>query len=231
MKDKSMDKNEILSAVREAKRNLGVCADFRIADALVVLEGIAPFLDKEAVIGMKCKSCDNYASASFPLTNDFWAVDESEYCHAKEASLKNLTALKLAGCPVHSRKSQEELVALGKDILEEDLRPAFAERKLYDRSKFASYSVAFRLLPGRGNVCIEFGHITDEGFDCCDLKLYLLKRLDPGFGAEASRKIAEAMKSGHVLVVNASLQTRRQLDIDYVLEWIAKKRKMDIVYL
>ena len=51
MKDKSMDTNEILSAVREAKRNLGVCADFRIADALAVLEGIAPFLDKEAVIG------------------------------------------------------------------------------------------------------------------------------------------------------------------------------------
>jgi hypothetical protein len=33
------------------------------------------------------------------------------------------------------------------------------------------------------------------------------------------------------MVVKASLQTRRQLDIDYVLEWIAKKRKMDIVYL
>ncbi len=226
-----MDKNEILFAVREAKRNLGVGADFRIADLLAVFEGIAPFLDKEAVIGMKCKSCDNYASASFPLTNDFWVVDESEYCHAKKASLKNLTALKLAGCPEYSTKVQEELVTQGKDILEEDLRPAFAERKLYDRSKFASCAVAFRLLPGRGNVCIEFGHITDKGFDCCDLKLYLLKRLDPGFGAEASRKIAEAMKSGYILVVIASLQTRRQLDIDYVLEWIAKKRKMDIVYL
>jgi len=226
-----MDKNEILFAVREARRNLGAGADFRVADVLAALEGIAPFLNKEAVIGIKCKSCDNYAFASFPLTNDFWVVDSSEYCHAKKASLKNLTALKLAGCPEHSRKSQEELEALGKAIMEEDLRPAFTERKLYDRSKFASYSVAFRLQPGRGNVCIEFGHVTDEGFACCDLRLYILKRLDPGFGAEASRKIAEAMKSGPVLVVNASLQTRRQLDIDYVLEWIAKKRKMDIVYL
>jgi len=226
-----MDKNEILFAVREAKRALGASADFRVADALAVLEGIAPFLDKEAIIRMKCKSCDNYASASFPLTNDFWAVDGSEHCHAKEASLKNLTALKLAGCPLYSQKAQEELEALGKAILEEDLRPAFFERKLYDRSKFASYSVAFRLQPGKGNVCIEFGHMTDEGFACCDLKLYLLKRLDPGFGAEASRKIALAMKSGPVLVVNAGLQTRKLLDIDYVLEWIAKKRKMDIVYL
>jgi hypothetical protein len=54
--------------------------------------------------------------------------------------------------------------------------------------------------------------------------------LDPGFGA-ASQKIAEAIKSGPVMIVEASLQTRRPLDIDYVLEWIAKKRKMDIVYL
>ncbi len=226
-----MDKNEILFAVREARRNLEAGADFRIADALAVLEGIAPFLDKKSVIGMKCNSCDNFANASFPLTNDYWAVDESEFCHAKKASLKNLTALKLAGCLDHSTTAQEELEAQGKSILEEDLRPAFAERKLYDRSKFASCSVSFRLLPGKGNVCIEFGHITDKGFDCCGLKLYILKRLDPGFGAEASRKIAEAMKSGHVLVANASLQTRKQLDIDYVLEWIAKKRKMDIVYL
>ncbi len=226
-----MDKNEILFAVREAKRNLGAGTDFRVADALAVFEGIAPFLNKEAIIGIKCKSCDNYASASFPLTNDFWVVDSSEYCHAKEASLKNLSALKLAGCPEHSRVVQEELEALGKAILEEDLRPAFTERKLYDRCKFASYSVAFRLQPGKGNACIEFGHMTDKGFTCCDLRLYILKRLDPGFGAEASRKIAESIKSDPILVVTASLQTRRQLDIEYVLEWIAKKRKMDIVYL
>ena len=96
------NRNEILFAVREAKRNLGEGADFRVADALAILEGIAPFLNKEVVIGMKCKSCDNYASASFPLSRDFWAVDDSEYCHAKDASLKNLTASKLAGCPQYS---------------------------------------------------------------------------------------------------------------------------------
>jgi hypothetical protein len=225
------NRNEILFAVREAKRNLGEGADFRVADALAILEGIAPFLNKEVVIGMKCKSCDNYASASFPLSRDFWAVDDSEYCHAKDASLKNLTASKLAGCPQYSCVTTQDLISFGTAIMEEDLRPAFQERKLYDRSKFASYSVAFRLQSSPGKVCIELGHRTDEGFACSDIKLYILRRLDPGFGAVASQKISEAMKSGPIMVVQSSLQTRRQLDIDYVLEWIAEKRKMDIVYL
>ena len=225
------NRNEILFAVREAERKLGEAADFRIADALAILEGIAPFLDKEAVIGMKCKSCDNYASALFPLSRDFWAVDDSEYCHARHASLKNLTASKLAGCSQYSCVATQDLITLGTAIMEEDLRPAFQERKLYDRSKFASYRVAFRLQSSPGNVCIELGHRTNEGFACSDIKLYILRRLDPGFGAVASQKISEVMKSGPLMVVQSSLHTRRQLDIDYVLDWIAEKRKMDIVYL
>jgi hypothetical protein len=223
--------NELLSAVREARKNLREGTDFRVADALSVFEGIAPFLDRETVIGLKCKRCDNYASAFFPLTRDFWAVDSNEYCHGKSASLKNLTAVKVAGCIEYSRKTQEELMALASAMLEEDLQPALAERKLYNRSKFASYSVAFQLSSSPGKVCIEFGHRTKEGFEGSDIKLYILRRLDPGFGALASQKIAEAIKNGPVIVVNASLQVRRQLDIDYVLEWIARKRNMDIVYL
>lgn len=225
------NRNEILFAVREARRFLGDAADFRIADALVILEGIAPFLNKEVIIGMKCKSCDNYASALFPLSRDFWAVDDSEYCHARHASLKNLTASKLAGCSQYSCMATQDLITLGTAIMEEDLRPAFHERKLYDRSKFASYRVAFRLQSSPGNVCIELGHRTNEGFACSDIKLYILRRLDPGFGAVASQKISEVMKSGPLMVVQSSLHTRRQLDIDYVLDWIAEKRKMDIVYL
>ncbi|MDD4651418.1 MAG: hypothetical protein PHQ34_04230 [Methanothrix sp.] len=225
------NRNEILFAVREAKRNMGQAADFRVADALTILEGIAPFLNKENIIAMKCKNCDNYAKATFPLNRDFWAVDENEYCHAKNASLKNLTATKLAGCPQYSSQASQDLIALGTAIMEEDLRPAFQERKLYDRSKFASYTVAFRLQSLPGNVCIELGHRTDEGFACSDIRLYILRRLDPGFGAVASQKIAEAMKSSPIIVVQSGQQTRRQLDIDYVLEWIAEKRKMDIVYL
>ena len=225
------NRNEILFAVREARRFLGEAADFRVADALVILEGIAPFLNKEVVIGMKCKSCDNYATATFPLSRDFWAVDDSEYCHAKEASLKNLPTSKLASCPQYSSVATQDLITLGTASMEEDLRPTFLERKLYDRSKFASYSVAFRLQSSPGKVCIELGHRTDEGFACSDIKLYIIRRLDPGLGAVASQKISEAMKSSPIMVVQSSLQTRRQLDIDYVLEWIAEKRKMDIVYL
>jgi hypothetical protein len=225
------NKNEILFAVREAKRNLSEAADFRVADALTIFEGIAPFLNKEVVTEIKCKSCDNYAPASFPLSRDFWAVDDSEYCHVRHASLKNLTASKLASCTHYSNQATLDLVNLGRAIMEEDLRPAFLERKLYDRTKFASYSVAFRLQLSSGKVCIELGHQTDEGFACSDIMLYIVRRLDPGFGAVASLKISEAMKSGPIMVVQSSLQTRRQLDIDYVLDWIAEKRKMDIVYL
>jgi hypothetical protein len=225
------NRNEILFAVREARRNLGEGADFRVADALAILEGIAAFLDKQTVAGLKCKSCDNYATASFPLSRDYYAVDDAEYCHAKDVSIKNLTASKLASCSEYSRQASVDLINLGQAVMEEDLRPAFHERKLYDRSKFASYSVAFRLMPLPGGVCIELGHLTDGGFACSDIKLYLLRRLDPGLGAAASQKISEAMKGGLIMVVQSSLQTRRQLDIDYVLDWIAEKRKMDIVYL
>lgn len=225
------NKHEILNAIREAKKHIGAGADFRITDVLDIMEGIAPFLEKEVIIGLKCKNCDSYASASFPLSNDFWAVDNNEYCHEKNTSLKNLNALKLAGCRQFSSQEKEELMKLGQEILDEDLKPGFKDRKLYDRNRFASYSVAFRLLSNPGNICIEFGHFTDGGFTCSDIRLYIIKRLDPGFGEEASRKISEALKRGPVMAVKANMQIRRQLDIDYVLEYIAKKRKMDIVYL
>jgi hypothetical protein len=224
-------KNEILFAVREAKGILGAGTDFRVNDAFAIFEGIAPFLDKETIIRIKCKSCDNYASASFTLSNDFWIVDESEYCHSKDASIKNLTALKLASCTQYTRESQEDLENIANAIIEEDLKPAFLERKFYDRSLFANYNVDFQLKSGPGKVSIEFGHKTNEGFNCSDIELYLLKRLDPGFGAQASQKISEALKNGLVLAVKVGLGARKQQDIDYVLEWIAKKRKMDIVYL
>lgn len=225
------NKHEILNAVREAKKHIGAGADFRITDAMDIMEGIAPFLEKEVIVGLKCKSCDSYASNSFPLNNDFWAVDNNEYCHEKKNALKNLNPLKLASCPQFSRQDKEELMKLGQEILDEDLMPGFSDRKLYDRSKFASYSVDFRLISNPGNICIEFGHLTDGGFACGDIRLYIIKRLDPGFGEEASRKISGALKKGPVMALKANMQIRRQLDIDYVLEWIAKKRKMDIVYL
>jgi len=78
---------------------------------------------------------------------------------------------------------------------------------------------------------VEFGHKSGEEFIGSELRLYVLRRLDPGFGPDCAR-IAEAMKKDRlVIVVKASQQIRRLLDVDYVLEWIAEKRKMDIVYL
>ncbi len=225
------NKNELLYAVREARKCLKDDANFRAADMLAVFEGIAPFLDRETVVNMKCKGCDSYSQSSFPLSNDFWAVDNQDYCHAKKLSMKHLSIQKIVGCVDYSQNAQRELEDLVNSVLEEDLRPAFAERKLYDRNLFASYSVAFRVQKDVGNICIEFGHKLDGNFVESDIKLNFLRRLDPGLGPAASERIAGVMKSGPVMAVEASQQTRKMLDIDYVLEWIAKKRKMDIVYL
>jgi hypothetical protein len=225
------NKNELLLAVREARKNLKDDVDFRTADMLAVFEGIAPFLDRETVLDMKCKGCDCYSCSYFPLSNDFWVVEDQDYCHAKNLPLKHLNALKIAECTDHSQDAQIGLYDLANSVLEEDLRPAFAERRLYDRNLFASYSVAFRVLKGNGNVCIEFGHESGEEFVGSDIKLHFIRRLDPGLGPAASEMVAGVMKSGLAMAVEASQQTRRMLDIDYVLEWIAKKRKMDIVYL
>jgi hypothetical protein len=225
------NKNELLFAVREARKNLKDDVDFRTADMLAVFEGIAPFLDWTTVLDMKCKGCDSYSCSHFLLSNDFWTVENQNYCHAKNLPLKHLSVLKIAGCADYSEEAQRDLTDLVNSILEEDLRPAFVERRLYDRNLFASYSVAFRVKKDNGNVCIEFGHKSGETFVESDIKLHFLRRLNPGFGPVASKRIAEAMKNGPALVVEASLQTRRMLDVDYVLEWIAKKRKMDIVYL
>ncbi len=225
------NKNELLLAIRDARKNLKSDVDFRAADMLAVFEGVAPFLDWTTVLNMKCKGCDSYSCSHFLLSNDFWTAEDEDYCHAKNLPLKHLSVLKMAGCTDYSKDAQNSLYDQVNAILEEDLRPAFIERKLYDRNLFASYSIAFRAQKENGNVCIEFGHKSGETFVGSDIKLHFLRRLNPGFGPEASKRIAEAMKSGPAMVVEASLQTRRMLDVDYVLEWIAKKRKMDIVYL
>jgi hypothetical protein len=227
------NKNALLFAVREARKNLKSDVDFRAADMLAIFEGVAPFLDWTSVLNMKCKGCDSYSCSHFLLSNDFWTVENQDYCHAKNLPLKHLSVLKMAGCTDYSQDAQRELSDLVNSVLEEDLRPAFVERRLYDRNLFASYSVAFRVQKDNGNVCIEFGHRSGETFVESDIKLRFLRRLNPGLGPAASERIAKAMKNGNsvAMVVEASLQTRRMLDVDYVLEWIAKKRKMDIVYL
>ncbi len=225
------NKNELLFAVKEARKSLKEDADFRISDMLATFEGIAPFLDWTAVLNMKCKGCDSYSCSFFLLSSDFWSFENEAFCHAKNLPLKHVSVLKMAGCTNYSQEAQKELSELANSILEEDLRPAFIERKLYDKNSFASHSVAFRVKKDNGNVCIEFGHKSGERFVESDLKIRFVRRLDPGFGPADSKRVAEAMKDGLAMVIEAGQQTRRMLDVDYVLEWIAKKRKMNIVYL
>jgi hypothetical protein len=225
------NKNEILLAIKEARRDLKEGISFRAEEMLSLVEGMAPFLDKQAIIKMKCMRCDNYAASFFPLEGDFYAVDKHEYCHAKKISLQNLSRLKIGSCMEYSDCWRKELDNLANSLVKEDLEPAFAQRKLYDRTNFASYKVNFEIHQDAGKICIEFGHKSGGDFIAANMKLHILRRLDPGFGPEALKKIAGAMKKEFVLVVEASQQTRRQLDIDYVLEWIAQKRKMDIIYL
>jgi len=224
-------KDELLLAVKDARRDLEEGTNYRAADMLDVLEGIAPFLDRQALVKMKCSSCDNYAKASFSISNDLLIVDQHEYCHAKDLPISHLSIFKIAGCPNHKVDDSAELLRQVQSLVDEDLAPAFAERKLYDRNRFTSCNVVFRVTQDTGKVCVEFGHKSGEEFIGSDLKLYILRRLDPGFGADSAR-IAEAMKKDRpVIIVKASQQIRRLLDVDYVLEWIAEKRKMDIVYL
>jgi hypothetical protein len=224
-------RDDMLLAVRTARKDLKEGRPFRAEEMLAMLEGMAPCLDKELFIELKCRNCDNCAKSFFPLEGDFYAVDKHEYCHAKKISLPNLNWQKIGSCMEYSDLSQKEMENLANSIIKEDLEPAFAERKLYDRSKFASYKVSFNIYMDSGKVCIEFGHRSGEEFIAADMKLCILRRIDPGIEPEAAKRIAQVVEMGPVVFVEASEQIRRQLDIDYVLEYIAQKRKMNIVYL
>ena len=229
------NKEEILLAIKSARKDLKEGKTFRAEEMLALLEGMANCMDKEHIIESKCLNCDNYAKSSFPLEGDFYAVDKHEYCHAKKISLSNLNWQKIGSCTNYSDLSQKEIENLAHSIVKEDLEPAFAQRKLYDKAKFASYKVSFNIHKEPGKVCIEFGHRLGEEFLAADMKLCILRRLDPGIEPEVSKRIAQAMndrpKGGPAVFVDANQQIRRQLDIDYVLEYIAKERKMNIVYL
>lgn len=232
LKDKIMGKdNELAAAINEIKRCLEGHENQCSRDAINALEGIAPFLDKNTIIDIKCKGCDNCALSSFPSLNDLCTIDNSDYCHANRLPMDRLSILRMAGCNKFSQKAQNDLECLASAILEEDLKPAFEDRKLYDKKRFASYKASFRMIQNPGNICIELGYESDGAFTPSDLKLCILRRLDPGFGPIASQKIASVLKDKPILLVAANKQTRRQMDIDYILEWIAKKRKLDIVYL
>lgn len=224
-------KDELLFAVKAAQHSLPPNANSGVGDILAFLEGMARFLDKDTILKMKCQNCDNYASSFFPIGKDFEVVDSHEYCHAKKQPFHHMTLFTIARCLEYSEDSQKELLKLAWNVVDENLRPALEDHKLYDRHIFASYDVEYHVEPDNDKACIELGHKANGRFEGSGIKLYILSRLDPGWGA-ASKEINERIQyDRQVVVVSASHQMRRWMGLDDVLGNIAKKRKMDIVYL
>ena len=222
---------ELLFAVKAAEQSLPEGTSPTIWEVLAFVEGMAPFLDKETLIQLKCDSCDNYARSFFSGEGEFGVVVPRAYCHAKKQPLHHLSLFTIAKCPDHSQDDQRELFELAESVVAEDLRPALANKKLYDRNAFASYDVDYRIIQKRSMVCIEFGHDDDGNFVESGIKICILRRLDPGFGEDSAKIKAVQTYGRPVMVVMAARQIRRQMDIDEVFERIAEKREMDIVYL
>jgi hypothetical protein len=230
-KEEENVQGELLFAVKAAEQSLTEGASPQIGEILAFIEGMAPFLKKDTLVQIKCYSCDNYSPSFFPSEDDFSVVEPRAYCHAKKQPHHHLNLFTIAKCPEHSKEAQKRLLELAKSVVEEDLRPALADKKLYDRNAFASYDVDYRIIPERSMVCIEFGHDDDGDFVESGIKICILRRLDPGFGEDA-KKIKSVHKYGRpVMVVMAARQIRRQMGIDEVFEGIAEKREMDIAYL
>ena len=202
-----------------------------IWEVLAFVEGMAPFLNRGTLIELKCKSCDNYAPSFFSGEDEFGVVEPRAYCHAKKQPLHHLSLFTIAKCQDYSQDAQRELFELAESVVAEDLRPALANKKLYDRNAFASYDVDYRIIQKRSMVCIEFGHEDDGNFVESGIKICILRRLDPGFGKDSAKIKAVQTYGRPVVVVIAARQIRRQMDIDEVFERIAEKREMDIVYL
>jgi hypothetical protein len=225
-----LKKDELLFAARAAHQSLSANTNSSITEILAFLEGMAQFLDKKTIIDMKCKKCDHYAPSFFPIENDFDVVDSHEFCHEKKQPLHHLTLFTIAKCMKYSEESKQELLKLADAIVKEHLQPYLEDKKLYDPREFTSYDLEFDVKPSCGMVCIEFGHSGNGKFVGGDIKLYLLKRLDPGLGDKTKKIIEKFQKNKPIIVVNASQKMRRSMDLDDVLENIAKKRDMDLVY-
>ncbi|MHC1631437.1 MAG: hypothetical protein ACXQT4_03975 [Methanotrichaceae archaeon] len=225
------DKDELRFAIKAAEQSLPKGTNYHIGEILAFLEGMAPFLDKDNIVRLKCHNCDNYATSFFPVEGDFEVVTEHEYCHAKKQTLQHLSFFTIAKCMEYSKNTQKELLDLANTIVEKDLCSTLADKRLYDRNFFASYDVKFLIKPQIDKVCIEFGHKTNGDFVESGIRLCLLRRLDPGFG-EQTLKIKAAQKHGKVIMVAmVGRQIRRQMGIDGILDKIAEKYDMDIVYL
>jgi len=223
--------DELLFVVKNAQHSLPSGINNRIGEILNFVEGMAQFLDKNTVTDMKCRTCDNYGSSFFPLEGDYKVVDCHEYCHVKKQPLHHMTLLTVAKCLDYSKEKQARLEALAKAIIEEDLKPGLAGKKLYDRRSFRNFPLEYRISQNAKGVCIQLGHKTSEEFVEGDVNLHLLRRLDPKYADLSTRILSGLQKGEAVMVVEGNQNTRRQLGLDDVLDRMGKGRKMDIVYL
>lgn len=233
MNDENDDENrdELLFAVKAAKHSIPKGINSHVGEILAFVEGMAPFLGRDIIINLKCHNCDNYAPSFFPVEGDFDIVDPHEYCHVKGQGLHHLSLFTIAKCVEHSQKAQKEMMDLAKRMVEGDLNPTMADKKLYDRNAFASYDLEFKIKPRIGEICIEFGHQNNGDFVDSGIKICLLKRLDPGYGEQTS-SIKAVQKSGQMaMVVMAGRNIRRQMGLDEILDKVAEKYYMNIVYL
>ncbi|MEA2045531.1 MAG: hypothetical protein U9N48_03265 [Euryarchaeota archaeon] len=232
MSDDKDDDNELVFAVKAVERSLPKGTNHHIGELLAFLVGMAPFLDRDTLIDLKCQGCDNYASSFYPVESDLDIVEFHGYCHAKKQMLHHQALFTIAKCMEYSNEVQKELQETAEAVVEDDLRPGLAGKKLYDRKLFASYDVEFRIKPRVGeNVSIEFGHKTNGDFVDSGIRICLLKRLDPEL-CEHSAKIVTVQNHGRTtMVVMIDRQIRRQLGVDEILEKIAETRDMDIVYI
>jgi hypothetical protein len=226
------DNNELLFAVKAVEQSLPKGTNYHMAELLAFIEGMAPFLDRDTLIDLKCQGCDNYATSFFPVEDDLDIVEAHEYCHAKKQMLHHQAFFTIAKCMEYSNEVQKELQEMAEAVVEEDLRPGLAGKKLYDRKLFASYDVELRIEPRVGeNVSIEFGHKANGDFVESGIWICLLRRLDPEL-CEHSAKIVTVQNHGQTtMVVMIGRQIRRQLGVDAILEKIAETRDMDIVYI
>ncbi len=223
-------KDELQFVVRAAQQGLPEGLNHRIGDILSFLEGMALFLDKETIMKMKCRECDEYASSYFPLNDEYDVVDSHEYCHVKAMPFHHLSLFTIAKCTAYSKERQILLERLALDLVEE-LRLLLADKRLYDRQLFACFPIDFQASPHGRRVFIELGHIGDDCFSGSGIRLHLLERLDPGFGPSSSEIGRSLAKGERTLVAEASDAARRALDLDRILGLMAERRKMNIVYL
>ncbi|HOT07576.1 MAG: hypothetical protein A4E45_01643 [Methanosaeta sp. PtaB.Bin039] len=225
---KEMKTNEeLLFVVKNAQASLPEGMNHRINDILAFVEGMAPFLEKDTVVTMKCRTCDHYSSCFFPLENDFGVVDRHAYCHQKKMPIHHLTLLAVAKCLNHSMEGQTEAQNLAISLAEIDLKPALKDRKHYDRQTFANFPVELDLRKEGERLVLQVGHRAGDEFVNGDIRMTVLRRSDPSFGSSTPR----VDPPGLALAVEGPKTSLRQLGLEDVLEKSARERGFALNYI